>query len=65
MYFDKDIKIRPLPVKMAACYRRVDLRMPLNPVVAFIGSTSSGKTTNLLNLLTKRNLLLNYFKIIK
>ena len=63
MYFDKDIKIRPLPVKTATCYRRVDLRMPLNPVVAFIGSTSSGKTTNLLNLLTKRNLLLNYFKI--
>ena len=63
MDFDKDIKIKPLPVKIAKCHRKVDLRMPLNPVVAFIGSTSSGKTTNMLNLLTKRNMLLNYFKI--
>ncbi len=63
MEFNKDIKIKPLPVKNAKCWKKVDLRMPLNPVVAFIGSTSSGKTTNMLNLLTKRNMLLNYFKV--
>jgi hypothetical protein len=63
MEFNKDIKIKPLPVKVAKCHRKVDLRLPLNPVVAFVGSTSSGKTTNMLNLLTKRNMLLNYFKV--
>ena len=63
MEFKKDLKIKPLPVKIAKCWKKVDLRMPLNPVVAFIGSTSSGKTTNMMNLLTKRNMLKDYYKI--
>jgi len=63
MNFKDDINIKPLPVQKSKFFRKVDLRLPLDPVVCFIGSTSSGKTTNLLNLLTKKKLLLNYFKV--
>ena len=58
-----DLKIKPLPVKLSKYWRKVDLRLPLNPVVAFIGSTSSGKTTNLMNLITKKKFLKDYYKI--
>jgi len=63
MNFKDDIKIKPLPVQKSKFFRKVDLRLPLGPVTCFIGSTASGKTTNLLNLLTKKKLLLNYFKV--
>jgi hypothetical protein len=63
MNFTEEILIKPLPVQKSKFFRKVDLRLPLDPVVCFIGSTASGKTTNLLNLLTKRKLLLNYFKV--
>jgi len=63
MNFEDDINIKPLPVQKSRFFRKVDLRLPLGPMCCFIGSTSSGKTTNLLNLLTKKKLLLNYFKV--
>jgi|GEM_PF-6382794 hypothetical protein len=59
----KEIKIKALPVQVAKYWRKVDERMPLNPVVAFIGSTASGKTTCMLNLLLKKQYLKDYYHI--
>ena len=59
----KEIKIKALPVQVAKFWRKVDLRMPLSPVVAFIGSTASGKTTCMLNLLLKKKYLKDYYHV--
>ena len=61
--YSNEIKIKKMKTFKQNMHKQIDPRLPHGPLSLFIASTCSGKTNAIINLISRRDMLLGYYKI--